>query len=54
MEYISYNLQCIFLIEYLQILEYIVLSIQIVIAKKTIIFICVFFYLVEIRLNYNL
>ena len=54
MAYISYNLQCIFFIEYLQILEYIVSVIQIVIAKTTTILICVFFDLVAIILTYNL
>ena len=54
MAYISYNLQCIFLIEYLQILEYIVSVVQIVIAKTTTILICFFFDLVAIILTYNL
>ena len=54
MAYISYNLQCIFLIEYLQILEYIVSVVQIVIAKTTTILICLFFDLVAIILTYNL
>ena len=43
-----------FFIEYLQILEYIVSSFQIVTTKRTTILICVFFDLVEIIFNYNL
>ena len=42
------------IIEYLQILEYIVSIVQIVTAKTTTILICVFFDLVEIILTYNL
>ena len=56
MAYISYNLQITmhFLIEYLQILEFIVSAVQIVKAKTTTILICVFFDLVAIILTYNL